>query len=362
MSLLLLTLHRWKSGTWRLLPGYGPKLIKPELHKVPGNKSVKILTYNFYMRPPLIKSNESDHKELRLSQFEKHINDFDVIALQEMFALGSSRQDRFIAAARKYGFNYYCRSIAPPFFSLKFVDGGLLILSKYPIVEKDGHIFTQGNQIDYYAAKQVIYTKLLLNEKSDGDHDYLHLFTTHMQASYYENDDKLNAINDQARMSQAKEMVDFVQKKIENSPYPALLTGDFNINARRNRNNGVESSEEYVAMMDYIHSVFSGSHFGIDLVRKRYGFHPVTYGDVFVHPETEEVLPRERVITNPVDHGIQECLDYMILLDTQKNIDRRAVQVKDTKVEEFFNTDPDIAITQCSDHYGISSVLQINPS
>jgi hypothetical protein len=29
-----------------------------------------------------------------------------------------------------------------------------VILSKYPLVDSSGHIFTAGNQIDYYASKQ----------------------------------------------------------------------------------------------------------------------------------------------------------------------------------------------------------------
>lgn len=48
----------------------------------------------------------------------------------------------------------------PPFLSKKFIDAGLVILSKYPIVDRDGIVFDFGNQIDSWAAKQVIYAKV----------------------------------------------------------------------------------------------------------------------------------------------------------------------------------------------------------
>ena len=42
-------------------------------------KAVKLLTYNLFMRPPLVKNNESDHKDARLREFAKKLEDFDII-------------------------------------------------------------------------------------------------------------------------------------------------------------------------------------------------------------------------------------------------------------------------------------------
>jgi len=53
--------------------------------------NIKLLTYNLYLRPPLVHSNEDDYKDERLAEFIKLIPDFDIICLQEVFALGSSR-------------------------------------------------------------------------------------------------------------------------------------------------------------------------------------------------------------------------------------------------------------------------------
>lgn len=222
---------------------------------------------------------------------------FDVIALQEVFELGSTRQSRLIAAAKKLGFHYITRSRPPklyalcstfPFlceylhlyfslqrWSIKWVDGGVLILSKYPIVESDAHIFRNGsyplhsplpsyslpllkwvfvftysffcrsgNQIDNQAAKQVLHAKIQVTESSQSlyqrvnrvegqlrhfieektsaitseqrsnnaatrredvpptEEQFVHVFTTHLQASYNENDGAVNSINDNARLAQ----------------------------------------------------------------------------------------------------------------------------------------------------------------
>lgn len=76
--------------------------------------------------------------------FFQHLANYDIIALQEIFALGNSRQRKMINMAARHGFYYHTRSCPPPLFSPKFIDGGLLILSKYPIVETDAHIYSAG--------------------------------------------------------------------------------------------------------------------------------------------------------------------------------------------------------------------------
>lgn len=173
----------------------------------------------------------------------QHLDDYDVILLQEMFELGSSRQRRLLSIAHRRGFRYYVKSVPPALyevvaslsllllsylssltrfrFSRKFIDAGLVILSRFPIQQSDCHIYTQGpaihdatclsctgNQIDDYAAKQMLYAKIDISSL-DGPSPFLHVFTTHMQASYFENEEHVNAINDLARMSQV-EIISFL--------------------------------------------------------------------------------------------------------------------------------------------------------
>ena len=90
---------------------------------------------------------------------------------------------------------------------MKFLDGGLLILSKQPIIEQDSAenhspktirnpslnlsrlplqdsiVFTAGSQIDAWAAKGVIYAKIQVGSNEDR---YIHVFNTHLQADQNE--------------------------------------------------------------------------------------------------------------------------------------------------------------------------------
>lgn len=85
----------------------------------PGKNVARVLTYNMFLRPPLVKSNPSDFKELRLSLFcDQVLPHFDIIALQEVFELGSSRQARLISAAKRHGYNYTLKSYPPSLCAL----------------------------------------------------------------------------------------------------------------------------------------------------------------------------------------------------------------------------------------------------
>jgi endonuclease/exonuclease/phosphatase family metal-dependent hydrolase len=231
---------------------------------------IRILTYNLYLRPPLINSNGNDWKDERLKLFiETVLSKYDVIALQEVFALGSSRQARLIHAAKKLGFKWVVKSVAPPLLtSLKFIDAGLLILSKFPIVEASGHIYASGHQIDHYAAKQVIYAKIAIPNKANSinssscqsakqpttstfhqNNHHINVFTTHTQASYYENSEQMNSQNDSARLSQVQELLHFIHQKVyavpSNAYNPVLILGDLNLDARAGAKDGFKKGREY---------------------------------------------------------------------------------------------------------------------
>lgn len=52
---------------------------------------VSLLTYNVFLRPPPIKTNEDDYKEERFQEILKVIRQYDVVCLQEMFQTGTFR-------------------------------------------------------------------------------------------------------------------------------------------------------------------------------------------------------------------------------------------------------------------------------
>ena len=93
--------------------------------------TLKLLTYNLFLRPPGIKTNKSDYKDDRLAEFFKIMGEFDIICLQEVFGTLSSRKNRLLKQAFKKGFYFIESSPEPSFFSHYLIDGGLVILSKY---------------------------------------------------------------------------------------------------------------------------------------------------------------------------------------------------------------------------------------
>ena len=87
----------------------------------------------------------------------------------------------------KKGFYYHAESPNPSFFSSYLVDGGLLTLSRYPIVQEEFCSFKYGVLSDNLSQKGILYTKIQINDT------FLHLFNTHLQASYVGEESKVKA-------------------------------------------------------------------------------------------------------------------------------------------------------------------------
>ena len=106
----------------------------------------KILSYNFFQRPPLIRNNgTSDYKDLRLELFIRYyLPHFDIICLQEMFAYGSCRLRRLLSAAQRAGLTYHISSPVKSLFWDAAIDGGLLILSRFPLLNCQSETFPRG--------------------------------------------------------------------------------------------------------------------------------------------------------------------------------------------------------------------------
>ncbi|CAI5710544.1 unnamed protein product [Peronospora destructor] len=187
-----------------------------------------VLSLNIFCRPEGIHSGQwlktGDYKDLRVALLLRKMVKFDVVILQEMFEAGP-RQKRFVRDAHAMGFCYHCGSVWPGLLDYRLIDGGLLILSRYPIVERDQLAYSHGSGSDGMCAKGVIYARIQLSPDLS---DSLHVFTTHTQSG---DNHKEYSI----RLAQLQEMHQFIAKTIRNdSGVPVLITGDFNLDARHN--------------------------------------------------------------------------------------------------------------------------------
>jgi endonuclease/exonuclease/phosphatase family metal-dependent hydrolase len=189
---------------------------------------VKLLTLNLFLRPPGIKTNYSDYKDLRTNVFlEDYLDSFDLICLQEVFDPLSDRKQKILKTAESRGF-FSKTSSSPRWSKGHFIDSGLLILSKFPILESDEIVYTDGKGVDGLCAKGGLYIKVCISNK------FVHIFTTHLQAAYFTED--FNTFL-QYRIIKKKQLIElkaFVDGKTRNCKDVVFVAGDFNVDGREN--------------------------------------------------------------------------------------------------------------------------------
>lgn len=341
------------------------------------NTTARFLTLNIFMRPPLIKNNWSDYKDDRLAYIEKYIlPEYDVITFQESFAFASRRKDRLITTARNMGFNYHIES--PRKYPWQIgVDGGLLLISRFPIRKSDIIEYPRGQHSDWLSIKGALHALIELNPDKK-----MHIYTTHTQASY----DTNNVINEDdtaIRLSQFSLLHNFVYDTASMDKEPVMVVGDLNVDAAVHPTGAPitrpskESSPEYTKMVEVIkgtgvkHSQSDERWFEHpwkmndlkDIVYDGYGYHPVTFGDYKTN-EQGELIPAETVLTNWDQLMTVQSIDRIFWSDRDTN----RIRLASPHVEKFWveeNTKmteeerESTGFTQISDHYGISCEIQI---
>lgn len=137
-----------------------------------------------FLRPPSINTTEEgdDYKEGRLRYFIDHyLARYDVICLQECFSLFRPWKEELIHEAQKQGLLYHVCSPMPGYFGSELCDGGLLILSRYPIDASEFESFQAPSLLgDCIALKGLLYARIDLSRLGGT---CLHLFNTHTQAT-----------------------------------------------------------------------------------------------------------------------------------------------------------------------------------
>jgi endonuclease/exonuclease/phosphatase family metal-dependent hydrolase len=305
-------------------------------------KQLRVLSYNIYIRP-FVYSNNGDFKEERLNSFiETVLPNYDVITLQEIFAMGwTNRKKKLIHEAKSQGFEYHTTVHGS---WTKPIDSGLLILSRYPILDTDSIVFSEGMNIDGWSTKGVLSALIEYNNSK------ILVITTHTQAEY----DSTNPKYFEIQQHQLQELSEFVKKKhLDNPEVPILLTGDFNVNSRVTPDSdGKEHSKNYQKTMEILNFEANDRQAEwIDLLYQKQGHHPVTFADTVLDESTQKHVPRDIVLTHPVTLGSRQRLDYAFFLQDKNT------SVEEAQVEPLFIQGKTFG--QLSDHYGVSVVLKI---
>ena len=291
------------------------------------NCSIRVLTYNFFLRPPLVRTNENDYKDERLEYFLEHVlQNYDIIAFQEVFSFLNGRVRRLIRQAELKGFRYHATSKAFWFG----VDGGLALLSRYEIVDSEFIAFTKAAMADRIALKGTLYAKIAIRPSS-----FIHVFATHLQSSV-RTSSSIDDLTVAVRNHQVQELRDFmIAKQLHGckASGPVVLLGDFNVNAR-GTTSGTEAQSQHSIEYEYLMSTLRCEDLGLrfqvrDLVFEKLGHHPVTFGD-----SDEANNPLEIVLTHPEDFGCAACIDYIFWIDGVG--DDITVDTDTITVEKFF--------------------------
>ncbi|KAG0768617.1 hypothetical protein G6F57_007249 [Rhizopus arrhizus] len=304
--------------------------------------SVRVLTLNMMMRPPLIRNNWSDYKEERLSYVERYLlAEYDLIVFQEVYAFASRRKDRLIRSARRMGFNHHLESPHKYPWDLAS-DGGLLLLSRFPIRQSDVLEYPRGP--DWFSIQGALHALIDLTPDRP-----IHLYTTHLASS--------------APFSQLALFRSFVQATSEKDKQPILIAGDFSVDAAVHGSSITERSRK--SSRDYVQLVNRLKLDDLqDAVYHQLGYHPVTLGDYTTNPQGE-LVPAETVLTDWDRWLTVQSVDRLFWVP--RNTSRltvASVQVEKFLVKENSKMTSEekqvTEFTQVSDHYGLSCMIQIN--
>ncbi|KAI8579798.1 hypothetical protein K450DRAFT_240382 [Umbelopsis ramanniana AG] len=336
------------------------------------NDTAKFLTLNIFMRPPGVKNNWSDYKDDRTDFIIRHVlPNYDVVSFQESFGFGSRRKDHLIRAAREMGYNHHVESGRKYPWQIA-VDGGLLVLSRFPIKDSRLIEYPRGRHSDWMARKGAIYAQIECKPNS-----LVHLYTTHAQASYQQ----ITSLWDddvRTRMNQFSWLHSLIAETSGKDGSAVVLNGDLNVDAavHKEKSSPTEPSEESSEEYEFMKAVLSGEGKKIngkveyedswkidlkDAVYESYGFHPVTFGDVKVD-EYGMVVPAETVLTDADELMAVQSIDHVLWSPRQSNMNIEGVRVEKFMVADTHldnDEDEEKGYTQVSDHYGISYVLRL---
>lgn len=306
---------------------------------------VRFLTLNIFLRPPLIKSNASDHKNGRTKYFIENImHYYDVICLQEVFRKWNSRCSKLIARANDMGLVYSIKS-PWPHNSKHLIDGGLLILSRFEIVDYEFVPYTQAVFPDKLSYKGILYARLKVGSS------FVNVITSHLQSSFPCGDPLKFLLYRHIRRTQLVQIRDFLDSKIPSSEC-CIIAGDLNIDGREAQKPPL--FEEVPAQDDYEHMVGILSRLGslplVDLIRARYGYSLPTYGKTDITG-----VPLETVLTLPVETAVNQTLDYLLIVGAIS--EDFSVNYGETGVVSFKVHGK--KFTQVSDHAGLHFTFSI---
>ena len=333
---------------------------------------INLLNFNSFQKPLLSNDVKNEYKGERCDFFvDNEIEKFDIIALQEQFTFINPRPISLLDKALQKGFTYFYKTKEPKLTGKTLCGDGLLVLSRFPILDGDSTIFESSVSIDRLIAKGAMWTLIEL-----PNNRRLHLFNTHLVATFNHLTQDEYIFCKIKGITQLIQLRCFINEKLEKHFEKgdlAILCGDLNVNALNNEfscnevldhieiDNKLRSILKaennelkfYERILEYNNRIFKMTH----TFFKDHQFYPVTMGNYYLDDEGNKI-PMEAVITAEDERLDYLSLDHVYELHTMGEEDKKWLRIVpgSTKVEEFFVKNQNF--TQLSDHYGLSLEIE----
>lgn len=168
--------------------------------------TLKVMSYNVWALPVIAK-----HIDERFQEIPKHLKGYDVLMLQEVFAAG---RDEFLRDLAK---EYPYQTKMLDYSGINIYDGGVTIVSRYPIVNEGQYVYPDCSGTDCFADKGVNYAEVIKNGKA------YHVFATHTAS--FDTDTARDY-----RQRQFRQIREFAHAQNIPTTDTVVYGGDFNVN------------------------------------------------------------------------------------------------------------------------------------
>lgn len=294
---------------------------------------LSFLQYNVKWRPSISRRGQNEFAIERAEMLANQIfpSRYDVICLNEAHSYIGSPVVHFIKLMKQRGFKYVKRLRPVSMMSFHLIDGGVLLLSKYPILDTEQICYELSVGGDMLIAKGLLYAKI-----QTGPGTHCHVFATHLQANH---DNYLECKT--VRFSQLYAFNSLRSRKAADGQ-PIVLIGDLNVNALLEEKGNSKLTEyqrleKTIAMEPYTVT---------NCLYQSTGEHCITYG-----------FPDEKILTPIENRNSKQCVDYVFLYsrdDGQYIIDGSNCSLQP------FTVDGNKNFTQLSDHYGLECTVHFS--
>lgn len=139
----------------------------------------EVLQYNLFGRPYEVSKDGQSERLQRVPESLHRISEaIDVVTFAE--ADIRTQRDAMLDQFRVFGFNYSTTILHDPDPFTSLLNGGVMVVSKWPIIREAQHVYRNAcHYSDCLAAKGVKYARLL--KTVDGASKIFNVFATHMQ-------------------------------------------------------------------------------------------------------------------------------------------------------------------------------------